>query len=57
MENTYKYADFNEWFNEREFITFRSERFYVDLNMFPPSRIVQWLEAAFTAGRENSVDK
>lgn len=48
-------AVFDEWFNEIESFSFRSERFYEDMiinGSREPDKIVPWLKAAFDAGKE-----
>jgi gamma-glutamylcysteine synthetase len=51
-----QYKNFEEWFFEGEEFALRAEQFYNDLQthrdtMMPDSKIKEWLEAAFEAGR------
>ncbi len=41
---------FDQYFNELEGFTLRSERFYGELEVADPRRIKQWLEWAFYSG-------
>ena len=46
---------FNEWFNENEGYSPRSERFYLSMNAFSTNEasainLTEWLESAFIAG-------
>lgn len=46
---------FNEWFYELEGFALRSERFYEDLEHSKeqsPTRILEWLKAAYEVGLE-----
>lgn len=47
---------FEDWFHETENFSLRAERFYDDLVYYQedrPERIVEWLRAAYEAGREH----
>lgn len=47
---------FEDWFNEQQAFSLRSEWFYEDLHSGRgenPEAIVKWLRAAYTAGREH----
>ena len=48
---------FEDWFNEIENFGLRSERFYEQLDLLaggaPQDGIINWLRAAYTAGREH----
>lgn len=51
-----EYAEFNDWFDEIENFSMRSERFYESVTQFNSQAGVNanlrlWLEAAFNAGR------
>ena len=51
------YATFEDWFDELEQFSLRSERFVCDLERDRPNEVIfEWLRAAFEAGREN-IDK
>lgn len=41
---------FNEYFLELEGYHLRCERFYNDVEMAPPDRMVEWMQAAFMEG-------
>lgn len=49
------YDNFDEWFNELEGYSLRSERFFASLDQFSttgtPVNLRLWLEAAFLAGK------
>lgn len=48
------YDTFEDWFDELESFSLRSERFLVDVERNKPDQVmVEWLRAAFEAGREN----
>lgn len=50
------YNTFDDWFNELEGYSLRSERFFTSLTQFSttgtPVNLRLWLEAAFEAGRQ-----
>lgn len=47
------YDTFEDWFDELESFSLRSERFLVDVERNKPDQVmVEWLRAAFEAGRE-----
>lgn len=47
------YDNFEDWFDELESFSLRSERFLVDVERNKPDQVlVEWLRAAFDAGRE-----
>ena len=49
------YDTFEAWFDELESFSLRSERFLVDAERNKPDSImIEWLRAAFEAGREGS---
>ena len=48
------YDTFEDWFDELESFSLRSERFLVDVERNKPDQVmIEWLRAAFEAGREN----
>lgn len=48
------YATFEDWFDELESFSLRSERFFVDVERNKPDSImIEWLRAAFEAGRDD----
>ena len=52
------YKNFDEYFNEIEVYSMRSERFNADfielrLNKYQRDRLIKWLKAAFEAGAES----
>jgi len=51
----YKYPNFEDWFDELERYSFRSERFRETMEMYGNEnieKIMPWLRAAFECGRE-----
>ena len=49
------YDTFEAWFDELESFSLRSERFLVDVERNKPDQVmIEWLRAAFEAGREGS---
>lgn len=47
------YDNFEDWFDELEQFSLRSERFVCDLERDRPNELIfEWLRAAFDAGRE-----
>lgn len=59
---SYKYDTFEDWFNELEKFSFRSDRYYETLNMYSRKEIInikalEWLRAAFECGREKKNDE
>ena len=53
-----QYINFEDWFDELESYSMRSERFFESLGQFKEGQLYQrnlilWLEAAFQAGRES----
>jgi hypothetical protein len=50
---------FDEWFNEFEIFSLRSERFYDELEHYKDGYtedMVKWLKAAYEAGHEEGQD-
>jgi len=45
---------FNDWFDEIEVFSARSERFYDDFNSRESVRMTLWLKAAYEQGSENA---
>jgi hypothetical protein len=56
--NTQQYPTFDDWWNEIEHYSLRSERFAASITQFSEAgnlvNVRIWLEAAFEAGRANS---
>jgi len=53
-----QYTNFEDWFDELESYSMRSERFFESLGQFKEGQLYQrnlilWLESAFQAGRES----
>ena len=50
------YKNFEDWFNERENFSFRSDRFLEEWdNGMDPERVTQWLKAAWECARMDDV--
>ena len=50
-----KYKEFDDWFNEIESYTLRSERFHDEfaaLDYVKRQRMVEWLQAAWNSAKE-----
>jgi len=54
----YTYKEFEDWFNEVEGFTLRSERFYESMTQFSDNaknvNIEIWMRAAFECGRKQN---
>jgi hypothetical protein len=46
-----KYDTFNEWFDEFENYSMRSDRFFEEFSGMTPQRAIEWLEAAWNCAR------
>lgn len=53
-DKDYEYEKFEDWFDELESFSLRSERFFSDvpIGAKEPRLLIDWLRAAFESGRE-----
>ncbi len=59
---SYNYDTFEDWFDELEKFSLRSERFRETMEMYSKEDIIngkaiEWLRAAFECGREKKIGK
>jgi hypothetical protein len=55
IQGSHKYGTFEDWFDELEKFSFRSERFFETMSMYSEdektAKTIEWLRAAFECGR------
>ena len=51
---SHKFETFEDWFNQLENYHLLSERYYEEFDHSDITRNIQWLKAAFLAGREQN---